>query len=80
MCVVCNQYPCDPRCPNADTEPYAECAYCEEPIMFGGGDVVIDGEGSLFCDQECLMDYYGCRYFDWDDEDGEKYEDHNSDF
>jgi len=68
MCEVCHKYPCEPQCPNADTEDYGECAYCEEPIMFGDDNVIVDGDGDLFCDQDCLMDYYGCRYFDWGNE------------
>lgn len=80
MCDVCLQVgKCDPRCPNADDEKsYCLCASCETDIFFGDENVVVDADNNIFCDNECLMDYYGCRYFDWSSEAGEdedRYED-----
>lgn len=69
MCEICHLSVCPPGCPNSD-DPllYGVCAYCDEPIIFGNTDVVADEDDNVFCGEQCLMDYYGCRYFDWDNE------------
>lgn len=44
MCDICLQYPCHPRCPNADEPPVAcECDLCNGNIYEGDAVYVIDG-------------------------------------
>lgn len=54
MCMVCRQYPCHPRCPNAD-EPRTEhmCKECGNPIY--EGEKYLETFKGDIC-KECLDD------------------------
>jgi predicted nucleic acid-binding Zn ribbon protein len=42
MCEICQQNPCNPRCPNApEPAPITHCALCGEPIYPGDTYYVI---------------------------------------
>lgn len=65
MCEICRRDPCDPRCPNADDTANFHCASCGEDIYVGDDDAVRDSEGNVFCNDECMLAYYGRAYVDW---------------
>lgn len=54
MCEICRQYPCHPRCPNADEpEPIYICDNCEEGIY--DGEYVYEIGGYKYC-EGCIND------------------------
>lgn len=57
ICDVCLKLPCDSRCPNAEEPPIITyCKYCNTPIRVY--DDYLDDQERVFCDWECLQDYY----------------------
>ena len=52
MCEECRQYPCHPRCPNAETQTTGDvCESCGEPIVYGVDHY--DVNGVLVC-EDCV--------------------------
>ena len=56
MCDVCRSSPCDPRCPNAETQKYF-CTNCGELIT--EDDEPYTDERNKFCSLGCALDYHG---------------------
>lgn len=45
MCYICNSYPCDSRCPNAQNPAgFGKCKVCGEAIFSGDSYAEIDGQ------------------------------------
>lgn len=59
MCDICRSSPCDPRCPNAETQKYF-CANCDE-LITDDDEPYIDGEQNSFCSLYCALDYYDIK-------------------
>lgn len=65
MCSICQQWPCNPRCPNAPDPPTVyTCKHCSEPIVDGDEYVELEGEyyhRDCFSDsaEAILMEQYG---------------------
>ena len=54
MCSMCNSYPCNPVCPNADEPlPIGKCNHCKEGIYVGDEIVEVGGK-TYHCD--CLYE------------------------
>lgn len=65
MCIECMQYPCHPRCPNAD-EPkvVCHCYICDTEIYDGDDMYVI--EDMRIC-YECIRDSKTTASYEVDD-------------
>lgn len=65
MCIECRQYPCHPRCPNAD-EPMVvcRCYICNARIY--DGDDMYKIEDMNFC-ENCITDSKTTAIYEDDD-------------
>lgn len=60
MCTLCNSYPCDYRCPNAESKIVDNCTNCGSSI-YDSEECWSDNDENNFCSEECVMEYYGIR-------------------
>lgn len=51
MCMECRQYPCHPRCPNAEERLVCHCDFCNAEI-YEGTDMY-DIDGTYIC-EDCV--------------------------